>query len=53
MRHVFISYCHDDADFAQILKEQINGAGFSTWKDLYLRAGDNWRFEIDEAIKRA
>jgi HEAT repeat protein len=53
MRHVFISYCHDDADFAQILKEQINNAGFVTWKDLDLRAGDNWRSEIDDAIKAA
>jgi HEAT repeat protein len=53
MRHVFLSYSHDDADFAQILKEQINKAGFATWKDLDLRAGDNWPAEIDEAIKGA
>ncbi len=53
MRHVFLSYSHDDADFAQILKEQVNQAGFTTWKDLDLRAGDNWPAEIDEAIKGA
>jgi len=53
MRHVFLSYCHDDADFAQILKEQITKAGFATWKDLDLRAGDNWPAEIDDAIEGA
>ena len=53
MRHVFLSYCHDDADFAQILKERITAGGFATWKDLDLRAGDNWRAEIDDAIKEA
>ncbi len=53
MRHVFVSYCHDDADFAQILKEQLVQAGFSVWKDLDLQAGDNWRSEIEEAIRSA
>ena len=53
MRHVFVSYCHDDADFAQILKEQLVQAGFPVWKDLDLQAGDNWRSEIEEAIRGA
>lgn len=53
MRNVFVSYCHEDADFAQILKEELSKAGFGVWKDLDLRAGDNWRAEIDNAIKQA
>src|SRR5580658_4659273 len=53
MRHVFISYCHDDADFAHVLVDQLNQAGFAVWKDLDLRAGDNWHAEIEGAIRSA
>lgn len=53
MRRVFLSYCHDDADFVHILKGQLDQAGFSTWKDLDLRAGDNWHSEIEDAIRSA
>lgn len=52
-RHVFISYSRDDGDFAQILRDQIQAAGFPTWKDLDMSAGQDWRSEIDEAIKSA
>jgi hypothetical protein len=38
MRHIFVSYCHDDADFAQILDGKVQEAGFSTWRDLNLSA---------------
>jgi HEAT repeat protein len=53
MRHIFLSYCHDDADFAQILDAKVHEAGFSTWRDLNLSAGDNWRSGIDDGIKDA
>jgi HEAT repeat protein len=53
MRHVFISYCHEDADFAQVLEDQLRQAGISVWKDLDLRAGDSWHAEIEGAIKGA
>ena len=53
MRHVFVSYSHDDADFAHILNDQLNQAGFSVWKDLDLRAGDTWHEEIEDAIRSA
>jgi len=53
MRHVFISYCHEDADFAHVLEDQLRQAGISVWKDLDLRAGDNWHAEIESAIKGA
>lgn len=53
MRHVFISYCHEDADFAHVLEDQLKQADISVWKDLDLRAGDNWHAEIEGAIKGA
>jgi HEAT repeat protein len=53
MRHVFISYCREDSDFAQILEEKIKAAEFTTWRDLDVRAGWDWRSEIDDGIKDA
>lgn len=54
MSHVFISYRHDDGDFAEILKNRIEEAGFVTWIDEEkLRAGENWRETIDKAIRNA
>ncbi len=53
MRHVFVSYCHDDADFAHTLDDEVRKAGFATWRDLNLNAGENWRDGIDDGIKDA
>jgi len=53
MRHVFISYCREDVDFAQTVEEKIKAAEFTTWRDLDTRAGGDWRSEIDNGIKDA
>jgi HEAT repeat protein len=55
MPHVFVSYCHSDpdADFAHILDAEVRKAGFTTWRDLNLNAGENWREGIDDGIKDA
>src|SRR5260370_42433663 len=54
MGHIFISYMHDDGDFTEILNTRIKSAGFETWiDDDKLHAGEDWRAEIDEAIKNA
>jgi HEAT repeat protein len=53
MRNVFISYCHEDADFAQLLEAEVRNRGFHTWRDLSLNAGDDWRIEIDSGIREA
>jgi HEAT repeat protein len=53
MRHIFVSYCREDADFAQILEDKIKRSDFPTWKDQNLNAGDDWRAEIDDAIRAA
>jgi HEAT repeat protein len=54
MRHVFISYHHDDGDFAENLISRIERVGLETWVDNdHLHAGEDWRTEIDQAIKDA
>lgn len=54
MSYIFISYNHDDGDFADNLREKIKEAGFEPWIDIAgLHAGEDWRAEIDQAIKEA
>jgi len=53
MRHVFISYCREDAAFAQAVEQRVKAAEFTTWRDLDVRAGGDWRSEIDDGIKDA
>src|SRR6059036_818202 len=53
-KYVFISYKHEDGDFAQVLIYKIQEAGFETWVDSdRLHAGEDWRAEIDSAMKNA
>ncbi len=52
--HVFISYKHEDVEFANILIRQIQNAGFKVWIDAeQIRAGENWREAINLAIRDA
>jgi TIR domain-containing protein/HEAT repeat protein len=54
MAHVFISYKSEDHEFAFELKQRIEDTGFSTWIDKdWLRAGEDWREEIEDAIKNS
>ncbi|MBN1565343.1 MAG: HEAT repeat domain-containing protein [Anaerolineae bacterium] len=53
MAHVFICYKHDDSDFAFILRQHLENAGFQVWMDEDLEAGADWRVEIDLAIETA
>ncbi|HPO13758.1 MAG TPA: toll/interleukin-1 receptor domain-containing protein [Candidatus Hydrogenedentes bacterium] len=51
---VFISHCHDDGDFAEVLKSKLGEWGYKAWIDIdRLNAGENWREEIDDAIRRS
>src|SRR6266567_7844212 len=53
-KHVFVSYKHEDSDFAENLIHRAEKAGFKTWADTdHLHAGEDWRAEIDQAIKNA
>lgn len=53
MAQVFLSYKHDDGDFAQILRDRIEQAGFDGWIDDNLQAGEDWREMIDRAIRES
>ena len=53
-KHVFVSYKHEDRDFAENLIHRVEKADFKTWADSnHLQAGEDWRAEIDQAIKNA
>ncbi|HEX2906611.1 MAG TPA: HEAT repeat domain-containing protein [Phototrophicaceae bacterium] len=53
-QHVFVSYKHEDNDFATMVIRQLQLAGFQIWIDTeQLRAGENWRESINYAIKEA
>ena len=48
---VFISHDHDDADFAELLKLQLEKEGIIGWIDSErLKIGQDWREEIDISI---
>ena len=53
MMQIFISYHHTDEDFAEVLRAQVNAdASMAAWTfKRRLRAGDDWRLEIDHAIR--
>jgi HEAT repeat protein len=53
MTHVFISYHHEDRQLAQVLHNNLEEAGISAWMDPEIRAGEIWRGEIDEAIRKS
>jgi len=54
MAQIFISYSHSDAEFAENLKHRLDQADFEVWMDEErLRAGEDWREEIDDAIGSA
>lgn len=51
---VFISHSHDDADFAELLKLQLEKNGINGWIDgEKLKIGQDWRQEIDEGISNS
>ncbi len=53
MGHVFISYARKDARLVDALRQKLKEAGFEVWTDSVLRPGNDWRHEIDEAIRNA
>ena len=51
-KQVFICHHGGDGDFAELLKLKLEKAGFHAWIDVdRLRVGDDWRAEIDDAIR--
>jgi len=54
MAHVFISYAHEDQDFAEVVQAKLEKAGHTVALDLdLLHAGDDWGDKLDAAIRDA
>ena len=53
MNHIFISHCHEDGDFAELLENRLTQAGLTVWRDVGIRGGQDYRREIDQGIKEA
>ena len=49
--HVFISYKSEEKDLAIEVHKQLYSQAFVSWYDWELKAGDEWRQVIDEAIR--
>ena len=57
-RHVvFVSYAHEDAEWAQafqvMLEPVLGSLGLNLWIDIAIRAGDQWDDVIEEAIAQS
>lgn len=54
---VFVSYSHDDAQWAQwfrkMLKPVVCRKRLELWDDTGIRVGDEWHPAIDRAIQRS
>ena len=53
MNHVFISHCQADSKFARGCQRRLAEKGFETWRSNSIKGGNDWRREIDSAIKEA
>lgn len=53
MAHIFISYSHDDIDFARRLKKLLEREGFEIWMDeSNIPASSHWSKEIEDGIEQ-
>ncbi len=53
-RHIFISYAHADADFANQLIDDLETAGHQCWiDDTDIKGGDEWVKKIAEGINNS
>ena len=50
---LFISYCHDDAEYVEQLADRLQRVGVSVWYDQDIESGRKWRREIEVAIENA
>jgi hypothetical protein len=50
MGHIFISYSHQDADYAQKLAKRLQEKGFDVWIDARLDYGSQWPREIQKQL---
>lgn len=53
MKHIFISYSPKDRRHMMALRENLLRIGYTPWIDPNPRPGQDWRFQIDDAIRSA
>jgi HEAT repeat protein len=53
MRHVFVAYAREDADFAALLAEDLSRDEFRTWRNHASHAAGEPHEEVDIAIREA
>jgi hypothetical protein len=52
-KHVFLSYCHDNAKEVARLYDDLTGAGLTVWWDQQIRPGEDWKLTIRTAMKNS
>ena len=52
-KHIFLSYCRDNATEVARLRNDLIAAGESVWWDQDIKGGQDWKFEIRNAMKNA
>jgi hypothetical protein len=52
-KHVFVSYCRDNAEDVTKLREDLVAAAEVVWWDQDITGGQDWKFEIRKAIREA
>jgi hypothetical protein len=50
MGHIFISYSHNDIDYAYPLAQTLQHSGFDVWIDTHLNYGAQWPQEIQKHL---
>ena len=50
MSHIFISYSHQDAEYAHALAEHLQSMGFAVWIDDRIDYGSQWPREIQKHL---
>ena len=53
MTNIFVSHATKDGELAKEMQDRLREAGFKPWIDRSARPGQDWRFEVDDAIKSA
>ncbi|MEL6816247.1 MAG: TIR domain-containing protein, partial [Cyanobacteria bacterium J06598_3] len=52
-KHVFLSYCRDNADEVRRFYSELIAAGETVWWDQNILPGQDWKFEIRKAMRDA
>lgn len=52
-KHVFLSYCRDNQAEVQRLRDDLITAGETVWWDQDIHPGQDWKFEIRQAMQSA